>query len=255
MHFSFSHFSHSRLHRSVAVALAVLALCNGCASSRTAPWEAMSPLANAPEHGRAVPCGLAFGQGEIFEAAKAGDYAKVSVLLKNNPDLVSSKDDEHGRTPLHWAAYCGHKDIAELLLAKKADVNAEESDRSTPLHWAAYYGHKDMAELLLADGANVNAEDCLGHTPLLLAAMQNHMDLVKLLLAKSADVNAKAVDGNTPLIEAASNGNRDMVELLLATGADVNVRNSIAGWTSLDFAEDAGHDDVAELLGQLGGHK
>ena len=60
-------------------------------------------------------------------------------------------------TPLHAAAYNGYKDVAELLLANKADVNAKDSDGMTPLHMAASNGHKDVAELLLANKAEVNA--------------------------------------------------------------------------------------------------
>ena len=56
--------------------------------------------------------------GEIHDAAQSGDLAKVKALLKDNPDLVSSKDN-NGGTPLHMAALGGHKDIVELLVATK----------------------------------------------------------------------------------------------------------------------------------------
>src|ERR1017187_5732369 len=88
--------------------------------------------------------------GEIHDAAKFGDLAKVKALLKDNPDLVFSKDD-YGQTPLHYAAYFCQKDVAELLLAKKADVNAKENHDGTPLYAAATKGYKDMVELLLAN--------------------------------------------------------------------------------------------------------
>jgi len=65
----------------------------------------------------------AFGD-EIHDAAKNGDLAKVQALLKQNPGLVFSKD-HNGWTPLHHAAEGGHKNVAELLLAKEADVNAK----------------------------------------------------------------------------------------------------------------------------------
>ena len=64
------------------------------------------------------------------------------------------------------AAYEGHKDVAELLLANKADVNARDNTAMTPLHMAAIWGHKDVAELLLANKADVNAKDNNGGTPL-----------------------------------------------------------------------------------------
>jgi ankyrin repeat protein len=52
--------------------------------------------------------------GPIHDAAKADDVAKVTALLKDDPDPVFSKGKD-GRTPLHWAAIKGHKDVAKLL--------------------------------------------------------------------------------------------------------------------------------------------
>ncbi|MGA2109022.1 MAG: ankyrin repeat domain-containing protein, partial [Syntrophorhabdales bacterium] len=111
--------------------------------------------------------------GEIHDAAEQGDVRKVEALLKGNPDLVLSKDDS-GDTPLHWAALNGHKEVAELLLARKADVDAKNNDGNTPLQWAAQGGHKDVAELLLAHKAQVDAADISGVTPLHEAAFNGH---------------------------------------------------------------------------------
>ncbi|MFZ0940631.1 MAG: ankyrin repeat domain-containing protein [Candidatus Sulfotelmatobacter sp.] len=67
------------------------------------------------------------GSGEIREAAGNGDLARVQALLKHNPDLVFSTD-RRGNTPLHAAAFSGQSDVAELLLANKADANAKTSE-------------------------------------------------------------------------------------------------------------------------------
>jgi ankyrin repeat protein len=123
--------------------------------------------------------GLAFC-GEIHDAARDGDLAKVKALLKVNPDLVFSTDTRLGATPLHFAASMGSKNIAELLLANKADVNAKAKDGRTPLHLAAQLGHKDVVELLLANNASVDAK-ADGSTPLHLAALEGHEDVVELL--------------------------------------------------------------------------
>ena len=41
---------------------------------------------------------------------------------------------------MHYAAREGRKDVVELLLASKADVNAKSEDGWTPLHEAADTG-------------------------------------------------------------------------------------------------------------------
>ena len=56
--------------------------------------------------------------------------------------------NEDGSTPLHVAAEAGHKAVAELLIAKGADVNATDKSGATPLQIATQKGHKDIVELL-----------------------------------------------------------------------------------------------------------
>ena len=119
---------------------------------------------------------------------------------------------------MQWAAAFGHRDVAELLLANKAEVNAKDDDGHTPLHAAAFNGRRDVAELLLANKAEVNARDDDGATPLHYAARQGHRDVAELLLANKAEVNARDDDGATPLELAALNGHRDVAELLRQHG-------------------------------------
>jgi ankyrin repeat protein len=163
--------------------------------------------------------------GEIHDAVKAGDLAKVKALLKEDPNLVFS-EDSGGYTSLHWAAYKGHKNVAELLLAHKSDVNAKDHNGNTPLHEAAYFSHKDVADLLLAHNADVNARNNDGDTPLLTACRLGHKDAVEFLLVRKADVNAKNISGETPLHRIAAEGQKDVMELLLANGADANAKEN-----------------------------
>ena len=215
--------------------------------------------------------GLAFG-GEIHDAARDGNLENVKALLNDHPDLIFSKDNEHGWTPLHWAAVMGHKGMMELLLAHGAEVNVHEaaaggllekvkallkdnpdvvfskdSNGATPLQVAAGYGHRDVAELLLASQADVNAKNPFGQTPLHWAAVGGHKDVAALLLANEADVNAKDKKGDTPLHGAASRGHKDVMEVLLANKAEVNA-NAKDGSTPLHWAAWGGHKAVAVLL-------
>jgi TonB family protein len=155
--------------------------------------------------------------GGIYDAANTGDLAMAKALLKDDPVLVYSRNI-NGRTPLHHAAQNGHKDVAELLLANKAEINAKDNSGYMPLHMAARYNHKDVVELLLAKKADINAKGTAGDTPLHVAAAEGYKDIVELLLAGKADVNAKTVVGITPLDRADWNGRKDVVELLRQSG-------------------------------------
>jgi hypothetical protein len=119
--------------------------------------------------------------GPIHDAARDGDVKKVELLLKGHPDLVSSKDEQYGQTPLHIAAFNDRLDVAKLLLADKADVNAKAKNGSTPLHLAAAKGNKDMVELLVASKADVNALDNEGWSPAHSAITWGHQDVADLL--------------------------------------------------------------------------
>ena len=50
----------------------------------------------------------------------------------------------------------GNKDVAELLIAKGANVNAKDNHGDGPLNFVAISGQKDMVELLIEKGADVN---------------------------------------------------------------------------------------------------
>ena len=193
--------------------------------------------------------------GQIHEAVKNNDLAKVRSLIQDSPDLVFSKDED-GFTPLHLAAANGYRDMAELLVTNKADPNAKDNGQSTPLHQAVAAGgeHLDLLELLITHQADVNAADINGLTPLHYATLADDGKAVKLLLTHGAHPDVRDnVDGNTPLIIATGKGYKDVAEILLANGADVNAADRKG--TPLAWAIHTGHPDIANLLRQHGGHE
>ena len=63
----------------------------------------------------------------IWDAAEKGNIEAVKQHLDAGADVNATNDPvwEEGSTPLHYAARWGHKEIAELLIANGANVNAK----------------------------------------------------------------------------------------------------------------------------------
>jgi ankyrin repeat protein len=150
--------------------------------------------------------------GEIHDAAEGNDVKKVEMLLKRDPRLVNSRN-ENGKTPLHIAANLGQEEVTKVLLAAKADVNARDTDGRTPLQMAA---NKEIVAVLLANKADANVKDKSGRTPLHFWAMLGNRAVVEMLLAHDADIHIKDKDGHTPMDLAVARGNKEIVEALLA---------------------------------------
>ena len=63
-----------------------------------------------------------------------------------------------GLTPLHYAAGKGRNQVAELLIAKSADVNAKDEEGKTPLDLAITSSAFLIADLLLKHGGKTKKE-------------------------------------------------------------------------------------------------
>ncbi|OAB82242.1 ankryin [Wolbachia endosymbiont of Laodelphax striatellus] len=139
----------------------------------------------------------------LMNSSKGENIQQITELIEAgaNINAVTTVQKE---TPLHIAVRYVHKEVAELLLNKGANVNAVERRKWTPLHTAVKSGKVEVAELLLDRGANVNAVDNLDMTPLHFALKYNREELVRLLLDRGANVNAVDKKGRTPLSIVAS---------------------------------------------------
>ena len=122
-------------------------------------------------------------EDSILIAARTGNIEAVKKHLADGVSVDGKNDDW---TPLHHAAFGGHKEVAGLLIAEGADVNAktvnaETVNDMTPLHLAAFWGRKEVAELLIANGADVNENKSGGGTPMDHAKQANQKVTVDLL--------------------------------------------------------------------------
>ena len=152
---------------------------------------------------------------DVFEAAATGQTARLRELVCNDPSLVNAYSPD-GFTPLGFAVFFSQPENVKALFDAGADVNlpSRESMKVTPLASAAAAKQTELARVLIAHGANVNARGATGHVPLHEAAANGNVELVKLLIDSGADRNAKTDDGKTPLDFAIEYKRDEVVDLL-----------------------------------------
>lgn len=151
----------------------------------------------------------------IFEAAATGQTARVRTLIEEDPALVNSYSSD-GFAPLSLAAFFGHPETVDVLLAAGAEVSApsRETMRLTPLASALATGHNEIARTLIAHGAHVNAKGASDVTPLHTAAARGNIEAATFLLEHGADINATTTDGKKPIAYAEERNHPEMVEFL-----------------------------------------
>ena len=132
--------------------------------------------------------------------------AQVQMLLDRGADLTAR--DQHGGTPLHYAAMRNKTPaVVALLLDRGADLTARTQYGGTPLHGAAGYNETPAVVALLLDrGADLTARTQDGWTPLHGAAGYSETPaVVALLLDRGADPKLRDKEGKLPVEYAAEN--------------------------------------------------
>jgi ankyrin repeat protein len=250
-----------------------VALLHITAEERDAKREAM--VSHLLAHG---------GRHNIFSAVAMDALDDIRRLVAEDRTELDRPMDQtnHRRRPLHLAALKGRRGALAVLLDLGADIEATDAAGLTPLDQAALVGDSVAVDRLLDRGAALrlpsafaldrDIERLLAAEPdavkpggrwarlTVRAAEQSNIRMLELLIAHGADVNATdatgtSVDGTvgySALHAAAFRGNRDAVELLLRHGASVTARDGRYGGTPADWANYAGHAEIAALLETAG---
>lgn len=118
--------------------------------------------------------------------------------------------------------------MVQMLNAAGCNVQLGDSTNRTPLHWAAATGSKDMTSLLLQAGASTSIKDDSGCTPLHYAS-QDFPELVPALAGSRETINIKDEEGRSALCWAVMQGSANGCRALLASGADVQGADTEVG--------------------------
>ncbi len=195
----------------------------------------------------------------LRHASYEGVADEVAALLATDPDLCRSTD-EHGKTPLHWAAESDQATCARLLLEAGADPEARSSWGASPFDWASTMGSGRVADLLLSRGASgltLITGAALGHLAHVRAVLQSEVVAAE---HRRRDAPSKPDDYwphhsahilgdilGDALYAAARNGHTETVAALFDHGAFVDAKG-VFGGTGLHWAAINGHSDTVDLL-------
>jgi ankyrin repeat protein len=209
------------------------------------------------------------GEDAFIVAALRGDVDRARELAAAHPEYVRSPK------ALFRAVELKRPDLVELLLDLGVPVDIEDEQKQRALHVAASGNAVDMAAVLIARGADVDAPEArFGAPPIGFAAYGHHTAMVDLLapvsrcvpvLARQGKVDrlkqvlrddpgaAKAVfDEGTTLLWWLPDDDATaarVAELLLASGCDpATVARD--GTTAADRARARGLDQAAALLAE-----
>ena len=142
------------------------------------------------------------------DAAMRGDVQQIEELVRAHPELINERDTS-GATPLHYAAFGGHRQAVQLLVQKGADVNARDAKfGATPTGWAIEYLRE------LGGFLGVELED------LAFAVRRGDVEWVARFLGRFPALRAaKDAEGTPFQYLAAQCGNPEIVRLFATNGA------------------------------------
>ena len=173
-----------------------------------APAEKSAP----PQAKKTKPATQAF-----FDAALNGDIQTVESELSAGVDVNAISANGQNQAALMLAAFNGHRNLVEMLIARGGKVNHLDVTNRTALMYCSSGPFPETAQLLLDNGADVNIIDNNEKwTALMFAAAEGQVENVKLLLEHGADYDLKDIDGDTAASFAAKNGHKQVADMINA---------------------------------------
>jgi ankyrin repeat protein len=195
----------------------------------------------------------------LMYAAEGGHTPIVRALIAAGADCTARdrrvSGEGGGKTALHYAAAGGHKETLGVILDASPHPDHRDDDGATPLMLASEGAHSSSVELLLARGADVNAQNTLWGTALTYAVsalgsapLKEIKRTISLLLRAGANPNVVPKDYGTALMNAASSGSLAVVRMLVEAGADVNTQDPSGDSALMRAVVFPGHLRVVEYL-------
>uniref|UniRef100_A0A8H7TTB6 Nephrocystin 3-like N-terminal domain-containing protein n=1 Tax=Bionectria ochroleuca TaxID=29856 RepID=A0A8H7TTB6_BIOOC len=132
---------------------------------------------------------------------------------------LTYKSGEYGNA-LQAASTWGHLDIAQMLIQKGANINAQGGKYGNALHAALEEGHLDIAQMLIQKGADINAQGGKYGNALQAALEEGHLYIAQILIQKGADIHAQGGEYGNALQATSAQGHLDIAQMLIQKGME-----------------------------------
>ncbi|XP_067650462.1 ankyrin repeat domain-containing protein 50-like [Haliotis asinina] len=187
------------------------------------------------------------GRTILMVAAKNGHSQILEFLLRKGANV--SQVDNNGDSALHWACSRGHVDIVKHLLSQhNVDIDSRGQFGRTSLMTALFRGHREVADVLVRRGANVSIVDDNGDSILHSACRGGHVCMVRYVLSHcSVDINSRSKSGKTPLMTTVYYGHREIFDVLVGMGANMSHLDD-DGDNILHYASKGGHVSMVKYV-------
>ena len=149
---------------------------------------------------------------DIFQLARSGSVADMSLIAERNPQLLHSQNSD-GYSPIILASYHSNFPVVKFLVNKGVPLD-DSSKYGSPLMAATVKGSKEIVQFLLENGADPNGVDANGTSALLYASLFQLNDIAKILLEHDANIVLQDNRGNTALDYATMTNNKTLINLL-----------------------------------------
>lgn len=195
-------------------------------------------------------------EGLVHILSKLQSYSSLQNLLMAK--------DNYLRTPLHYAAQYGIKDVTRVILEylvqwKLIDALTPidlvlfwgDQEGLTPLHLAIIGKHPKTCLNLLGFSRNLLSCPNL----VLLATRLKCVGIVESLISSGlVNVDYHDVEDNneTALYIAAKSNQASLVQFLLQNGADPELGENVFGWTPIFAAAAEGYEEIVKILKEFG---
>ena len=198
----------------------------------------------------------------LWSMAKLGYVQLIQDTPNKVCTDLETQDPDTESTSLHWAIRSKNAEeglkITDVLLKAGASTSAVDDHGRTPLHIAAYKNYYEAALLLLEFNADPTTRDAWGLSPLLVAQSRKYYPLAAMLLDVGEFIEEKCSSAELQgtFCAAVENGFLRAARLLAGhEGVDVEGRDG-EGYTTMELAKASGDDEMQQWLrGRLYGHE